>query len=428
MATHTLAQLGGGATYLLTVAEQLQRTGHQITLYGVEQGRAAEIALERGLAVAGRPEHLPADVDAIVSQDHDVALQMRKRYPDARHAFVVHSELLDINAPPQLPDVVGAVVVLHDRMRRHVEGLANRPPVVRLTQPVDVERFASRQPPRDRLERVMLLGNYHRSERRLLVESVCRELGVECCVVGFHTETTERPELAMNDADVVIGKDRVIIEAMACGRAAYVYDLYGGDGWVTPERYEGLEGDNFGGTAFGEVVTRERLLRDLAEYDAAMGLANRDLVNAHHNAIHHVDRLVGVLESLSAAPIELPRALDELARLVRVAWQHEARAHHHSFEVEVVRERAALVERERDAALERAARATADAANAASAERDARAWLAQAEDRLRQAEFLEAETTAFRQTSRYRLANALASPVDVVRCRIRGGRRSSSGS
>ncbi len=411
LATHTLAQLGGGGTYLLTVAQQLQRTGHQVVIYGVTLGRMAEIARERGIRVVARSTDLPDHVDAILSQDHDVALDMRDRYPEARHAFVIHSDFLDINAPPQIPELVGSLVVMHDRMKHHVDGLAGQWPTVRLRQPVDLERFTTRRPPSPRLSCVVLFGNYVRSERRELVESVCHELGIDCRVIGFHTHPTEQPEIEMNDADVVIGKDRVILEAMACGRPAYVYDHNGGDGWVTAERYADLESDNFGGTAFDDIITRDRLRRDLAAYDPDMGLINRDLVSRHHNVIQHADSLVRMIKDLPGASVSRPLLLEEMARLVRVAWQHEARAHQHSLEVELIRSRLTDAERARDEAHEQLEKATKAAAN----ERDARAWLAEAEDRLRQAEALEAQATAFRSTARYRLANALAGPIDRLR-------------
>ena len=52
-----------------------------------------------------------------------------------------------------------------------------------------------------------------------------------------------------DDADLVLGRGSAVVEALAEGRAAYVYGDDGGDGWVTPERYELLEADGFSGRA-----------------------------------------------------------------------------------------------------------------------------------------------------------------------------------
>ena len=46
-----------------------------------------------------------------------------------------------------------------------------------------------------------------------------------------------------DDAELVLGRGQAVVEALAEGRAAYVYGDDGGDGWVTPERYEALEAE-----------------------------------------------------------------------------------------------------------------------------------------------------------------------------------------
>lgn len=419
LATHTLQQLGGGSTYLLTLATHLLRAGHEITVYGVDCGRMADIFRESGLAVVERPRDLPDDADALVTQDHDVALEMRDRHPDIPHAFVLHSNSLDINAPPQTTGAVDAIVVLHDRMRRHAGAFADEPRVVRLRQPVDLLLYAPRAALRVPPRRLLLLGNNMRSQRRTMVEDVCRELGVECRIIGLHAEPSEHPEVEINDADIVMGRGRVIVEAMACGRAAYVFDESGGDGWVTAESYAAIEAENFAGRGTPAVVNARRLREDLLAYDPGMGVVNRDLAQ-EHNAIDHTDAVVALLRELSPAPARPRTALDELVRMVRVAWTHESRAHRHSFEVEQVRERLADAERRLLETAERTAAMAAEVADASRAEKDARRWLGEAEERLRLARELEASTTAFRETARYRLANAFARPVEWARARRPG--------
>jgi hypothetical protein len=58
---------------------------------------------------------------------------------------------------------------------------------------------------------------------------------------------------------------RAALDAMACGRAGYVYEVFGGDGWVTPELYPALEADHFAGLATVRVIGPRELARDLAD-------------------------------------------------------------------------------------------------------------------------------------------------------------------
>ena len=137
---------------------------------------------------------------------------------------------------------------------------------------------------------------------------------MECVRLGRPAAATLAPEIAMNDADIVVGKARVIIEAMACGRAAYVYDYAGRDGWVTAGNYAALEADNFAGMATGLGVDPAGLAADLPAYDAAMGDVNRDLAVRHHHAGRHADALVALFRRLGAGEVATGRRRAGLER------------------------------------------------------------------------------------------------------------------
>ena len=343
LSTFTLG-IGGSESYLLTVAEQLQRLGHQVTIHAMEVDDRAVAATGRGIRVARRPRHLPARCDALLVQDAVVSLFHARRYPYAPQVFVCHSDHFDSQLPPQVPGLAQALIVLSERVADRVRALALDQEVVRLTQPVDLARFAPRELVGDHPRRVLVLSAYAQRERQQAIEAACVGLGLECERIGLLTTPTVRPELAIAHCDVVVGKGRVIVEAMASGRAAYVWDVNGGDGWVTPERYELLEADNFGGQAEDAVIDADRLRRDLAAYRREMGAANRDLAVRHHSAGKHAETLVRLFERLGAPrdrPARLPRELGRLARAARYA---EVRAFHLVRENDALRARLAEVD------------------------------------------------------------------------------------
>jgi hypothetical protein len=171
----------------------------------------------------------------------------------------------------------------------------------------------------------MALSNYLHGARLDLLRRACERAGLELRQVGMRSDEGARPsELVLNDADIVVGKGRTILEAMACGRAAYGYDVGGGEGWVTADTYPELVADNFGGQSRPIPFDEETLAADLAAYDPAMGLVNRDLAVAHHAATKHAADLVGVLSRVAprAAPVDAP--FDELGRLVRMFQRVDA--------------------------------------------------------------------------------------------------------
>jgi hypothetical protein len=318
LATNHLG-LGGSESYLLTVAEQLDRLGHEVAIYAVERGRGAEVALEKALTLIGEAE-LHDEFDAALVQDAGVSLQIAGHCPRAPQLFVAHSAMFDLQAPPQLPGVVGAVVVLNDRVGERARSFAIGVEVVRLRQPIDTQRFAPRSALPEVPRRALLLSNNPNADRIAMLEAACQSADIKLQRVGGAAGQTDDPRPELAAADIVIGYGRSILEAMACGRAAYVYDWKGGDGWITAESYPAIEADGFAGFS-DRVVDGERLAQDLRRYSASMGPVNHDLVYAHHRANVHAQKLVELMRGI-AAPQERERApLQEMARLVRLEWR-----------------------------------------------------------------------------------------------------------
>jgi hypothetical protein len=377
LGTQQLIGFGGSDTYLVTVAEQLQALGHEVTVSAVEQGEGVEYARRRGVRVATVDHELPTRCDAVLVQDRTSACELADRYPGVPHVFVMHSDVSVNAAPPQLEGVTTTVVALSDRTERRARALAHRPELVRLTQPIDTERLVPAGPLHDAPQRVLVAGDGTRGLRRDLLVQTWTEMGLECL---------DQPGLDMAGVDIVVGQGRTILEAMAHGRAAYVLGTDGCDGWVSAERYEGLEADGFDGRADPGTLHRERLRRELAAYRPEMGIVNRDLVAMHHGSGGHAQRLVELLgRGASTNDAESPR-LNEMARLVRESWMLES---------SVASMRGQLEE--------------------------LGAELARCRQNLDTAKEIVGAHTEFVQTRRYRLALALGRPADWLRGVRRGG-------
>jgi hypothetical protein len=269
--------------------------------------------------------------------------------------------------------VVGAIVVMNDRVQRRVEACGLDIEVVRLRQPIDYNRFRPHHEPARQPRRAVLIGNYLTGKRRELVASTLEDMGVEWTQIGRQGEVTTDPSTALGEADIVVGFGRSILEGMSSGCAAYVYEV-AVDGWVTPDSYPAMETDGFAGTAFDGASDAARVERDLRAYDPRMGTINRELIGKHHDPFQHANELAALLGRLAPrhTPAE-PRT--ELARLVRLQWESEVRAMH--FQTELIKTTQRLI--------------------------------------------ISEETLAeFRGSLRYRLARWLGAPIDWLRTRRRG--------
>jgi hypothetical protein len=355
LATNHLG-LGGSESYLLTVAEQLDRLGHEVTIFTPEPGGGVAVALERGLSVVEEGS-LPEECDAALVQDGGVSHLLADRYPSAPQLFVAHSETFDLQAPPQLDGTVGAVAALNDRVAERMRSFALQVEVVRLRQPIDIARFAPGPPLPSSPSRALLLSNNPKDDRIGMLEAACADAGLELVKLGGISGQAVDTRPALIGADIVIGYGRSILEAMACGRAAYVYDFSGGDGWVTVNSYPAIESDGIAGRSRRSTVDARALAEDLRLYDPSMGPVNHDLVVAHHRANVHAQELVAIVNRL-ASPPQRPRGpLVEMARLVRLEWRARFEAggllHENRSLREQLRQSEETVQRERRQAEER---------------------------------------------------------------------------
>jgi hypothetical protein len=427
-----LTAYGGSESYAVTVADHLQRLGHDVWLTAPELGAAAESAAALGLRVV-TPGGLPAEADAILSQDGAVAYELAASHPGVPQVFVAHSDIFDLSLPPALPGIAHTVVTLYDRVDRRVRALATDHRVTRLTQPVDVERFKPTRPLPATPRVALALGNYVHGQRADLLRRACDRAGVELRHLGGYGPEgqTRSPEAALNDADIVFGKARVVAEAMACGRAAYVYDHNGGEGWVTNANRARLAADNFGGQSAPIAIDEDRLVADLARYDPDSGLANRDYVVGHHAASKHAAALVELLREASTAPVARPDApLAEMGRLIRLHHRADAQSFALHADASRLAERLAAAEAELAWARSRAAaegeRADAERRRAEEERRRADAERTRASERAAEVDRLRGAYAALAGTRRWQAVQRLMGPLDRLRLRAsrdRGARR-----
>jgi hypothetical protein len=365
LATNHLG-LGGSESYLLTVAEQLDRLGHEVAVFTPEPDRGAEVAEERRIDVIGEGG-LGEEYDAALVQDAGVSLTIADRCPSLPQLFVAHSVKFDLQVPPRLAGLVEIVVVLNERVATRMRSYALGAEIVRLRQPIDTERFTPRSPLPEVARGALLLSNTPNADRLSMLERACAEAGLELRRLGGLSGQVTDIRPAVTDAEIVIGYGRSILEAMACGRAAYVYDWKGGDGWITPDSYAAIEADGFAGSAAGSISDATALAEDLSGYSAAMGPVNHDLVMANHKASEHAQQLVELFGRLAKPPPRPPAPLQEMARLVRLEWR--ARADIHSLVHENAHLRGLLAESEQKAiAAHEEARENAEAAARQAAE------------------------------------------------------------
>ncbi len=317
---------GGSESYLETVAPALRALGHDVEFYCLRSGVLADRLRTAGFVVHDGDAVLQSEYDVVHAQHASTALAVRAMLPDVPMVFASHSWFLDLEDPPREADPA-AVLVFNDLVAERVRAsvLGGEVPVHRLTQPVVIGTSDQRRMGIRRSPRVALAMSRMLSTRISPLREACRAAGIELSVFGRADEPVPDPTTEMMQADVVFSSGRGVLEALALGRAAFVYDEVGYAGFVTAESYPSLE--SFGFTSAGDEPA-EDLGVLLARYDRTLGTVGRELVVRHHSAARHAVTLVEIYRSVAAprGPAAPPDALRRLSVLTQQLFEAEQRA------------------------------------------------------------------------------------------------------
>lgn len=337
LASDNLENPGGSETYLLTLGAHLQRLGHDVFVVP-GPGHRASLAQHRGLQILTGPGELDVPPDRAIVQDAVVSGEVAGAWPTVPQLFVSHSAIHDLQLPGAVPSAVAAVVALNDRVADRVRASAGDIPVHRLTQPVDVGHFTLGPPPAPRPRRLLLFGNNKATWRSAALEAECAERGIEVQRIGAAAgNMIVDPVRELRAADIVVGYGRCILEAMACGRTAFVFDRFGSDGWLDADSYASLESVGFNGSAGRDVPGRDEWRDALDRYDPATGAVGHDLAYRHHDARKHTEAILDLLDGLGPVEAGDPHAAFVLGRIWREQWRWERQALTWAAEVDELR-------------------------------------------------------------------------------------------
>jgi hypothetical protein len=302
IAQRRLASPGGSETFVLTVAEHLSKLGHDVSIWSLELGLAAKIAQERVIGIIGDERELPAEADASIALDQAMAIELARRYPSAARLYAMHT-IVHTWFPPPEPGIVAATLAPNDRFELCARACVGSGTVMRIRQPIDLVRFAPRGSARERPSRILVVSNYLQfsAGRIAQLRNAWSAPGLEWRFVG-HPKPSIHIANEMAAADIVVGYGRSILEAMACGRPAYVHDHSGSDGWVTDESYARLEADGFAGTGVRSNPSLEELREDFRRYKPELGRIGHDLVRTHHDARLIAAEIADLVNRLGVPP------------------------------------------------------------------------------------------------------------------------------
>ena len=327
----------GTELYVRDLAFGLLAKGHRPVVYSPRLGKLAQEIRAETIPVVDDLNQLSVVPDIIHGHHSNETLTALLHFPNVPGIFFSHDWYFAEDFPPKFPRILRYVAVDQpclDKLVCEYGVPADR--VQLLPQFVDLERFKPRPPLPAKPSRAMILCNYTTNNEHLrAVQDACARAGLTLDVFGRGVgRPCAEPEKLMRDYDIVFGKGRAALEALAVGTAVIVYWWRRVGPMVTMSQFDRLQQLNFGVRAMSKQLAPEEFGRQieqaLSSYDAADAAAVSDKVRASCGR----DELVGqclelyeevIEEHLCATPVnpqaEARAAAAHLRKMSVLFWK-----------------------------------------------------------------------------------------------------------
>lgn len=278
----SLAELGGTQLYVRDLAHGLRRRGHDVAVYSPEPGLALDVPVFDRLDDAPVP-------DVIHAHHTTVAMEAFLRFPGVPGVFLVHDRRSWHDEPPKFPGILRTAAVDEACLERVPGGRV-------IPNAVDLDRFRPRGPLPGKPHRALLFASGSAGKRHVRpVTRACRTAGIELDVVGVKNQI-DAPEKILGGYDLVFGKARCALEAMAVGAAVVLVSGEGAGPMVTTSEFDRLRALNFG----FRTLTRplHALAGEIAKYDAADATRVAKRVREEASLDGMLDRWIALYEEI----------------------------------------------------------------------------------------------------------------------------------
>lgn len=292
----------GTETFVFELALALAARGHTPLVYSPYHGPLAESLVTAGIEVRDTLDGFARAPDIVHGHHTEQAIRALLRFPDVPGLYVCHDATWRWDAPPVFPRILRHVTVDENcKERVAAAGVpAERTRVI--YNWVDLARFKPRGPLPARPRRALLFSNYA-SERTYLgaVREACEgaELPLDVIGAGVGNATTE-PEAVLGRYDVVFGKARCALEAMAVGAAVILCDYRGAGPMVRSADVEELRRWNFGARVLRRPLEAQILRAELERYDPADAVEVSRRIRASAGLDGQVDQYVALYREVLA--------------------------------------------------------------------------------------------------------------------------------
>lgn len=326
LGNNTLSLLAGSETWTKTLAIQLKKMGHTVHGFSPELGIIARQMEEQGvpcfdrLPTSGvRPfsilleDETQHQYDVIIANHWPVVKFLRKMYPNTPLISTIHGIIhkmkdhtgREVDAPehPAVHCGVNQYVAVSEEvselLRLNYTGLGS----IIIRNFFDTEQFEAKRPiSSGKPKAIFINSNYSSSQDKevKVLKEVADHYGAKLIASGENFTITPDVMKAIEDADIVVGMGRSVLEGVCAGRLGIVHGRWGTGGVITEETVDEIRKCNFSGrNSGGEIWTKEQFIEAIDRaYNQNTIDWGKQYVRLQHNVVHAADTYIRIARTL----------------------------------------------------------------------------------------------------------------------------------
>jgi hypothetical protein len=275
LTTNKFQQFAGAEIVTLEIAEHFRALGHAVTVASWFVGPpVTPLAVRAGITVTDKPDTLNAfDFDLVWAHHHITPVLQFRLGGAARNRTLFAWRHLSALGHFELPGLVlqdlvcDRVYAVSEEVRRRLAQAGLQPDLIRLfPNPAPQVFHYDVSPSRRNTVRSLLVVSNHVPDDVLQALAILQAQGIKTRHIGQDGEGQIRvtPEM-IRGVDVVVSIGKTVQYALCCRTPVYVYDRYGGPGYLSAETVEAAAAWNFSGRCGLRMLAPALLAREIVQ-------------------------------------------------------------------------------------------------------------------------------------------------------------------